>query len=75
MCTSCYLPFYYSLLFHWKSQYNVKLNFDSSLIYIKQKERNKTFLLFVREQGRDENGRTMGFVNFGPVDFVKYESS
>jgi hypothetical protein len=29
----------------------------------------------VREQGKDENGRTMGFVNFGPVDFVKYEGS
>jgi hypothetical protein len=29
----------------------------------------------VREQAKDENGRTMGFVNFGPVDFVKYEGS
>lgn len=29
----------------------------------------------MREQAKDENGRTMGFVNFGPVDFVKYESS
>ena len=25
--------------------------------------------------GKDENDRTMGFVNFGPVDFVKYEGS
>ena len=29
----------------------------------------------MRKQGKDENGRTMGFVNFGPVDVVKYEGS
>jgi len=40
-----------------------------------QQETKKTFLLFVREQGKDEKDRTMKFVNFGPVDFVKYEGS
>ena len=30
---------------------------------------------FVREQAKDEYGKTMGFVNFGPVDFVKSEGS
>ena len=29
----------------------------------------------MRKQGKDENGRTMGFINFGPVDFVKYEGN
>jgi hypothetical protein len=62
-------------LFHWQTQNSAKPATGRGLNYIKQKENNKTFLLFVREQAKDENGRTMGFVNFGPVDFVKYEGS
>jgi len=62
-------------LFHWQTQNSAKPNSGRGLSYIKQKENKKTFLLFVREQAKDENGRTMGFVNFGPVDFVKYEGS
>lgn len=62
-------------LFHWQTQNSAKPSSGRGLGYIKQKENNKTFLLFVREQSKDENGRTMGFVNFGPVDFVKYEGS
>lgn len=62
-------------LFHWQTQNSAKPSSGRGLGYIKQKETKKTFLLFVREQGKDENGRTMGFVNFGPVDFVKYEGS
>ncbi len=62
-------------LFHWQTQNSTKPNSGRGLGYIEQKERNKTFLLFVREQAKDENGRTMGFVNFGPIDFVKYEGS
>ncbi len=62
-------------LFHWQTQNSAKPSSGRGLSYIKQKENKKTFLLFVREQAKDENGRTMGFVNFGPVDFVKYEGS
>ncbi|MBA6232186.1 MULTISPECIES: DUF3427 domain-containing protein [unclassified Colwellia] len=62
-------------LFHWQTQNSAKPSSGKGLGYIKQKENKKTFLLFVREQAKDENGRTMGFVNFGPVDFVKYEGS
>jgi len=62
-------------LFHWQTQNSAKPSSGKGLGYIKQKENMKTFLLFVREQAKDENGRTMGFVNFGPVDFVKYEGS
>lgn len=32
-------------------------------------------LLFVREQGKDENGRTMGFVNYGEVKYQSHNSS
>ena len=62
-------------LFHWQTQNSAKPSSGKGLGYIKQKENKKTFLLFVREQAKDENGRTMGFVNFGPVDFAKYEGS
>ena len=62
-------------LFHWQTQNSAKPESGRGLGYIKQKENNKTFILFVREQAKDENGKTMGFVTFGPVDFVKYESS
>jgi hypothetical protein len=62
-------------LFHWQTQNSARPNSGRGLGYIEQKENKKTFLLFVREQGKDENGRTMGFVNFSPVDFVKYEDS
>jgi len=64
-----------STLFHWQTQNSAKPSSGKGLGYIKQKENKKTFILFVREQAKDENGRTMGFVNFGPVDFVKHEGS
>lgn len=62
-------------LFHWQTQNNTRPTSGRGLGYINQKAEKKTFLLFVREQAKDENGRTMGFVNFGPVSFVKYEGS
>jgi superfamily II DNA or RNA helicase len=62
-------------LFHWQTQNSARPNSGRGLGYIQQKETKKIILLFVREQGKDEDGRTMGFVNFGPVDLVKYEGS
>lgn len=62
-------------LFHWQTQNSAKPTSGKGLAYIKQKETNKTFVLFVREQTKDENGRTMGFVNFGPIEFIKSEGS
>ncbi|WP_289031172.1 DEAD/DEAH box helicase [uncultured Paraglaciecola sp.] len=62
-------------LFHWQTQNSARPNSGRGLGYIEQKENKKTFLLFVREQAKDESGKTMGFVSFGPVDFVKYEGS
>jgi len=62
-------------LFHWQTQNSSKPTSGRGLSYIQQKTNKKTFILFVREQAKDEYGKTMGFVNFGPVDFVKYEGS
>jgi len=62
-------------LFHWQTQNSARPDSGRGLGYINQKENNKTFILFVREQAKDEYGKTMGFVNFGPVDFMKYEGS
>jgi len=62
-------------LFHWQTQNSARPNSGRGLAYIEQKKNNKIFILFVREQAKDENGRTMGFVNFGPIDFVKYKGS
>nr|WP_236783264.1 DEAD/DEAH box helicase [Aliivibrio fischeri] len=62
-------------LFHWQTQNSSKPESGRGLSYIQQVNTDKTCILFVREQAKDEFGRTMGFVNFGPVDFVKYEGS
>ncbi len=62
-------------LFHWQTQNSAKPTAGKGLSYIQQKQNNKTFILFVREKAKDEYGKTMGFVNFGPVKFVKYEGS
>ena len=62
-------------LFHWQTQNSAKPQSGRGLGYIQQAQTNKTCILFVREQAKDEFGRTMGFVNFGPVDFVKCEGS
>ncbi|WP_281556820.1 DEAD/DEAH box helicase [Thalassomonas sp. RHCl1] len=62
-------------LFHWQTQNSARPNSGKGLSYINQQKCGKTVILFVREQAKDENGRTMGFVNFGPVNFVKYEGS
>ena len=62
-------------LFHWQTQNSAKPTSGKGLGYIQQEQNNKTFILFVREQAKDEFGKTMGFVNFGPIDFVKYEGS
>jgi len=60
-------------LFHWQSQNSARPDSGRGLGYVKQKETEKKIILFVREQAHDENGRTMGFINFGPVSFVKSE--
>ncbi|OBT05260.1 restriction endonuclease subunit R [Shewanella sp. UCD-FRSSP16_17] len=62
-------------LFHWQTQNNTRPNTGRGLSYINHKKNGKSFILFVREQAKDEYGKTVGFVNFGPIEFVKYEGS
>jgi superfamily II DNA or RNA helicase len=62
-------------LFHWQTQNSSRPSSGKGLSYIEQKQNQKTFILFVREQSKDEYGKTMGFVNFGPLNFLKYEGS
>jgi hypothetical protein len=42
---------------------------------MKHQKTSKTILLFVREQGKDENGRTMGFVDYGEVKYQSHNGS
>lgn len=60
-------------LFHWQSQNQSSPERGRGKSYIEQSNNGKEIILFVREQIEDEYGRTMGFVNLGPVDFVSYE--
>lgn len=62
-------------LFHWQSQNSARPERGRGLSYIEQQKLRKTVLLFVREQSKDENGRTMGFVNFGKVHYVSHNGS
>ena len=62
-------------LFHWQTQNSSKPTSGKGLSYIEHKQNKKTLILFVREQAKDAYGKTMGFVNFGPVELVKYEGS
>lgn len=57
-------------LFHWQSQNSSRPDRGKGLSYIEHKKTGKRIILFVREQSKDEGGRTMGFVNFGEMEFV-----
>lgn len=35
----------------------------------------KRLFLFVREQSKDEYGNTMGYVNYGEIDYVSHYGS
>ena len=62
-------------LFHWQSQNSARPERGKGLEYIKHKEIGKRLFLFVREQTNDEYRRTMGFVNFGEVEYVSHTGS
>ena len=62
-------------LFHWQSQNSSRPEHGRGLSYIEHQQTGKTILLFVREQGKDENGRTMGFVNYGEVKYQSHNGS
>ncbi|WP_289107898.1 DEAD/DEAH box helicase [uncultured Pseudoalteromonas sp.] len=62
-------------LFHWQTQNSARPEHGRGLSYIEHQKTGKTILLFVREQGKDENGRTMGFVNYGEVKYQSHNGS
>ncbi|WP_417506850.1 DUF3427 domain-containing protein [Marinomonas gallaica] len=62
-------------LFHWQSQNSARPDRGRGLEYIQHREIGKRLFLFVREQSKDENGRTMGFVNYGEVEYVSHTGS
>jgi superfamily II DNA or RNA helicase len=63
------------LLFHWQSQNSAKPDKGKGLSYVNHQANGLKIILFVREQSKDENGRTMGFVNFGPVKYLSHQGS
>lgn len=62
-------------LFHWQSQNSARPDRGRGLEYIQHREIGKRLFLFVREQSKDEHGRTMGFVNYGEVEYVSHNGS
>lgn len=62
-------------LFHWQSQNSARPDRGKGLDYIQHRKLGRRFFLFVREQSKDEYGRTMGFVNFGEVNYVSHTGS
>lgn len=61
--------------FHWQTQNSARPDAGRGLSYIQQKEQGRIVLLFVREKNADENRRTMGFVNFGEVEYISHTGS
>ncbi|MCG7199248.1 DUF3427 domain-containing protein [Marinobacter pelagius] len=62
-------------LFHWQSQNSSRPDRGKGKDYLEHGFNNKRLFLFVREQTKDEYGRTMGFVNYGEVDYVSHTGS
>jgi superfamily II DNA or RNA helicase len=62
-------------LFHWQSQNSARPDRGRGLDYLQHKMMGKRIFLFVREQTDDEYGRTMGFVNYGEVEYVSHTGS
>jgi len=62
-------------MFHWQSQNSARPDKGRGLEYIQHQKMGKRLFLFVREQSKDEFGRTMGFVNYGEADYVSHTGS
>ncbi|MFD1382849.1 DUF3427 domain-containing protein [Rhodanobacter aciditrophus] len=62
-------------LFHWQSQNSARPDRGRGKDYVNHRVIGKRLFLFVREQTKDEYGRTMGFVNYGEVEYVSHTGS
>ncbi|NUM72717.1 MAG: DUF3427 domain-containing protein, partial [Ignavibacteriaceae bacterium] len=57
-------------IFHWQSQNAARPDKGKGLSYIQQSETGKIILLFVREEKKDENKNTLGYVFLGRANFI-----
>jgi superfamily II DNA or RNA helicase len=62
-------------LFHWQSQNSARPDRGRGRDYVQHSKIGKRLFLFVREHSKDEYGRTMGFVNYGEVAYVRHSGS
>ncbi|HEX5792791.1 MAG TPA: DUF3427 domain-containing protein, partial [Rheinheimera sp.] len=62
-------------LFHWQTQNSARPDRGRGLEYIQHRALGKRIFLFVREQAKDEFGKTFGFVNFGEVNYVQHNGA
>lgn len=62
-------------LFHWQSQNSARPDRGRGKDYTQHREIGKRLFLFVREQTKDEYSRTMGFVNYGEVEYISHTGS
>ncbi|MBE9460858.1 DUF3427 domain-containing protein [Dyadobacter subterraneus] len=62
-------------LFHWQSQNSARPETGKGLSYIKQEEKGKIILLFVRERNDDEFGNTFAYVFLGAANYLDHYGS
>jgi superfamily II DNA or RNA helicase len=63
------------ILFHWQSQNSARPDLGKGLSYITHKEDNKNILLFIREEKKDEFGKTNGYVFIGEGKYKSHYGS
>jgi superfamily II DNA or RNA helicase len=62
-------------LFHWQSQNAARPDKGKGLTYIRQRSKNKTILLFIRERNENEYNNTMSYVFIGKAKYVEHYGS
>jgi superfamily II DNA or RNA helicase len=62
-------------IFHWQSQNKTSPESPVGISYIQHKEQQKTLLLFVREEKKDDYGLTSPYYFLGPVDYLSHRGA
>lgn len=62
-------------LFHWQSQNASRPDKGLGKRYLHHRETKQRIFLFVREQVKDQYGRTEGYVNYGEVSYLSHTGS
>lgn len=63
------------ILFHWQTQNATRPDTGRGLSYILHEQSEKTILLFVREEKKDEWGNTMSYVFLGDAKYIEHYGS